>query len=175
MAKEGAERIDYARVAPGAYEAVLGLEKYLTRERFDRKLLHLVKYRASLINGCAHCLEMHAKEAVAEGEDPVRLYTLAAWEETPLFTPKERAALRWTEAVTLVQDGHVPDEVYEAVRNEFTEKEIVDLTLAIIAINAWNRLAIPFRSPVGGYVPRSAETKVQPRPPRGRGHEAPGT
>lgn len=159
MTEDVGPRIDYAKAAPGAYEAVLGLEKYLAREHFDRKLLHLVKYRASLINGCAHCLEMHAKDAIAEGEDPVRLYTVAAWEETPLFTPKERAALRWTEAVTLVHDGHVPDEVYEEVRKHFSEKELVDLTLAIIAINAWNRLAIPFRSPVGNYQPRTPKTK----------------
>ncbi len=152
------QRIDYAQVAPGAYEAVLNLEKYVARERFDRKLLHLVKYRASLLNGCAHCLEMHAKEAIAEGENPVRLYTLAAWEETPLFTPKERAALRWTEAVTQVYEDHVPDEVYAEARKYFDEKELVDLTMAIIAINAWNRLAIPFRSPVGKYIPRSTKS-----------------
>ena len=159
MVDDGKTRIDYATVAPGAYEAVLGLEKYLTQEHFDRRLLHLVKYRASLLNGCAHCLEMHAKDAVAEGEDPVRLYTLAAWEETPLFTPRERAALRWTEAVTFVHDGHVPDGVYREAREHFSEKELVDLTLAVIAINAWNRLAIPFRSPVGNYVPRAAREK----------------
>ncbi len=154
------QRIDYASVAPGAYEAVQGLEKYLTREHFDRTLLHLVKYRASLLNGCAHCLEMHAKDAIAEGEDPVRIYTLAAWEETPLFTPKERAALRWTEAVTRIHEGHVPDEVYEEVRKHFSEKELVDLTMAIIAINSWNRLAIPFRSPVGHYQPRALKAKA---------------
>lgn len=166
-------RIDYAQVAPGAYEAILGLEKYLARERFDRRLLHLVKYRASLLNGCAHCLEMHAKEAVAEGEDPVRLYTLAAWEETPLFTPKERAALRWTEAVTQVYEDHVPDAVYEEARKYFGDKELVDLTMAVIAINAWNRLAIPFRSPVGNYVPKAAKSEAAPRP--GTAPEARGT
>ncbi len=160
MTEDVRQRIDYASVAPSAHEAVLGLERYLARERFDRKLLHLVKYRASLLNGCAHCLEMHAKDALAEGEDPVRIYTLAAWEETPLFTPKERAALRWTEAVTLVHEGHVPDEVYDDVRKHFSEKELVDLTMAIIAINAWNRLAIPFRSPVGHYEPRPRTAKV---------------
>ncbi len=160
MTEAATQRIDYAQVAPGANEAVLGLEKYLAREHFDRRLLHLVKYRASLLNGCAHCLEMHAKDAVAEGEDPVRLYTAAAWEETPLFTPRERAALRWTEAVTQVYDGHVPDEVYEEARKYFDEKELVDLTVAVIAINAWNRLAIPFRSPVGSYVPRALRAKT---------------
>lgn len=167
MAREEAQRIDYASVAPGAYEAVLGLERYLAREGFDRKLLHLVKYRASLINGCAHCLEMHAKDAIAEGEDPVRIYTLAAWEETPLFTPKERAALRWTEAVTSLHDGHVPEEVFQEARKHFSEKELVDLTLAIIAINAWNRLAIPFRSPVGHYVPRGPRGKRERGEARG--------
>ncbi len=160
MTQDVGVRIDYASVAPGAYEAVLGFEKYLAREHFDRRLLHLVKYRASLLNGCAHCLEMHAKDALAEGEDPVRIYTLAGWEETSLFTPRERAALRWTEAVTLIHDGHVPDDVYEEARKHFSEKELVDLTIAIIAINAWNRLAIPFRSPVGNYRPAASKAKA---------------
>lgn len=159
MTEDVGQRIDYANVAPGAYQEMLGLERYLARERFDRKLLHLVKYRASLLNGCAHCLEMHAKEAIAEGEDPTRIYVLAAWEETSLFTPKERAALRWTEAVTLIHEGHVPDDVYEDVRKQFSEKELVDLTMAVITINAWNRLAIPFRSPVGNYVPPDLKAK----------------
>ncbi len=167
------QRIDYSKAAPGAYQAVLNLDKYLIRERFDRKLMNLVNYRASLINGCAHCLEMHAKDAVADGEDPVRLYTLAAWEETPLFTDKERAALRWTDAVTRVFDGHVPDTVYEETRKYFSEKELVDLTLAVIAINAWNRLAIPFRAPVGDYVPPAAARRAGDAPDRG--HGAPGT
>ncbi len=160
MTEDSGQRIDYASAAPGAYQAIMGLEKYVARERLDRKLLHLVKYRASLLNGCAHCLEMHAKDAIAEGEDPVRLYTLAAWEETPLFTPKERAALRWTEAVTLIHEGHVPDAVYQEARKQFSEKELVDLTMAVITINAWNRLAIPFRSAVGNYQPVALRPKA---------------
>lgn len=143
MADAEGGRIDYARVAPGAYEAVLGLEKYLARERFDPKLLHWVKSRASVLNGCAHCLEMHAKDATAEDGDPVRLDTPAAWEETPLFTPKERAALRRTDAVTQVSEGHVPDAVYEEARKFFDEKELLDLTMAVLVINAWNGHPLP--------------------------------
>ncbi len=160
MNEENGTRIDYARAAPGAYEAVMGLEKYLARERFDHRLRQLVNYRASLLNGCAHCLERHAKDAIALGEDPVRIYTLAAWRETPLFTPKERAALAWTDAVTQVYADHVPQEVYEEARKFFSEKELVDLTLAVITINTWNRLAIPFRSPVGNYQPAALNAKA---------------
>ncbi len=165
MTEEIGPRIDYAKVAPGAYEAVLGLETYLARERFDRRLLHLMKYRASLLNGCAHCLEMRAEDAIAGGEDPVRLYTLAAWEETPLFTPKERAALAWTDPVTTVYDDRVPDEVYREARKHFDEKELVHRTFAIIAINAWNRLAIPFRSAVGNHQPSERGPRTKPSPP----------
>lgn len=147
-------RLEYAKVAPGIREAMMGLERYVAKNRdLPRSLLHLVKTRASQINGCAWCLDMHTKDAIAEGEDPQRLYTLSAWRDTPFFTEKERAALAWTEAVTLIAQGEVSDELYAEVRRHFSEKDLADLTLAIIAINGWNRLSVPFRTVVGTYQP----------------------
>ena len=116
-------------------------------------LFELVKIRASQLNGCAYCIDMHTKDARARGESEQRLYGLAAWQETPFFSERERAALEWTEAVTQVSDGHVADDVFESVRRHFSDKELVDLTLAIIAINGWNRLAIAFRTVPGTYQP----------------------
>ena len=133
---------------------MLGLEKYVGSSRLESTLLNLVKTRASQINGCAWCLDMHTKDARAEGETEQRLYALPAWRETPFYTPRERAALAWTEAVTLVSEGHVPDDVYEETRKNFTEKELVDLTLAVVAINGWNRLNVAFRTVPGDYRPR---------------------
>jgi len=144
-------RLNYSHVAPGVTMAMRGLEDYLEECGLDRPLLNLVRTRASQINGCAYCIDMHTKDARADGETEQRLYELDAWRETPFYTDRERAALAWTEAVTLVSKGHVPDEVYEAVSPHFSEKELVDLTLAIIAINGWNRLAIGFRSKPGSY------------------------
>ncbi len=144
-------RIRYAKVAPGGYEAMRDLQKYVDESGLDAGLLDLVKLRASQINGCAYCIDMHTKEARARGETEQRLYELDAWEETPFYTDRERAALAWTEAVTKVFDGHVPDEVYKKAREQFNEKELVDLTFAIIAINGWNRLAIGFRSVPGSF------------------------
>src|SRR5438034_930097 len=146
-------RIDYMRVARGVYEAMLGLEKYLHQSGLEESLVHLVKLRASQINGCAYCIDMHWKDLRSIGEQEQRLYGLDAWEESPYYTNRERAALRWTEAVTLLSKGHVPDEVYEAVKPHFSQKELVDLTLAIATINAWNRLAISARSTPGEYQP----------------------
>lgn len=146
-------RIDLAKVAPGAYRAMLGLEKYLHESGLETSLLDLVRMRASQINGCAFCLDMHSKDARAAGETEQRLYLLNAWREAPFYSERERAALAWTEALTLVADKHVPDEVYDEVRQHFSEEELVNLSLAIIAINGWNRLAISFRSEVGGYQP----------------------
>jgi AhpD family alkylhydroperoxidase len=117
----------------------------------EPSLVELIKLRASLINGCAYCIDMHTKDTRAEGETEQRLYVVSAWRETPFFTDRERAALEWTEAVTLVSQDHVPDSVYERARQHFTEKELVDLTMAIIAINGWNRLAISFRTVPGSY------------------------
>ncbi len=146
-------RIEYAKVAPGARDAMLGVERYVHGAGLEPALLELVKVRASQINGCAYCLDMHTKDARAGGEKEQRLYAVAAWHEAPFFTERERAALAWTEAVTLVGGTHVPDEAYEAARKQFKEKELVDLTLAIVAINGWNRLAVAFRTVPGSYKP----------------------
>jgi AhpD family alkylhydroperoxidase len=146
-------RIDYLKAARGVYEAMLGLEKYLHQSGLEEALMDLVKLRASQINGCAYCIDMHWKYLRALGENEQRLYGLDAWEESPYYTDRERAAFQWTEAVTRIRDGHVPDEVYEKVRTQFTDKELADLTLAIAAINGWNRLAIAARSVPGTYQP----------------------
>ncbi len=146
-------RINYANVAPGALGAMQNLERYVRECGLEHSLLHLVKLRASQMNGCAYCVDMHSKDARAEGEDEQRLYTLSVWRETPFFSERERAALAWTEALTLIHEHEVPDELYRAVREHFSEKELVDLTLAVVAINGWNRIAISFRAPVGSYRP----------------------
>lgn len=145
------QRINYKEIAPDGIKAMWGLENYVHHCNFEPSLLELVKSRASQINGCAYCLDMHTKDARAAGEAEQRLYTLSAWHETPFFSDRERAALAWTEAVTRVADTHVPEEVYEQARKHFTEKELVDLTLAVVAINGWNRLAISFRTVPGTY------------------------
>ncbi|MBL8670713.1 MAG: carboxymuconolactone decarboxylase family protein [Alphaproteobacteria bacterium] len=139
------ERIDYARVSPEGYRAMLALSAAAKSEALGHALLELVKIRASQINGCAYCLDMHAREARAAGEAERRLHHLPAWRESPLFSPRERAALAWTEALTLVAETHAPDEVYAEARRHFDERELVDLSLAIVNINGWNRLAVAFR------------------------------
>ncbi len=146
-------RIAYLKVAPGAYKAMLGLEEYLHECGLEETLLDLVKLRASQVNGCAYCIDMHWKDLRAAGENEQRLYGLDAWEESPYYSDRERAALAWTEAVTNIRDGHVRDEVYDHVRKHFSEKELADLTLAVAAINAWNRLAISGRTEPGTYKP----------------------
>ncbi len=148
-----AERIDSSKVNPGAYRAMFGLEKYVRESGLELSLLDLVKVRASQINGCAYCLDMHWKDARARGESEQRLYSLDAWRETSYYTDRERAALAWTEAVTLIAATHVPDDLYEQVRQHFREEELVTLTLAVVAINGWNRLAISFRTEPGTYQP----------------------
>lgn len=147
------QRIDFGKVAPQAMTAMRGLESYARHSGLAPSLLELVRMRVSQINGCAFCLDMHSKDARAHGETEQRLHVLSAWREAPFYSDRERAALEWAEAVTCVADGHVPDAVYQPVRQHFSERELVDLTIATIAINGWNRLAIPFRSPVGGYQP----------------------
>ena len=142
-----------AKVAPGAYKAMLGLEAYLHESGVELALLHLIKLWASQINGCAYCIDMHWKDLRAIGENEQRLYGLDAWREAPYYSERERAALAWTEAVTRVTNGHVPDQFYEDVREHFSEKELADLTLAVATINAWNRLAIASRSVPGTYQP----------------------
>jgi len=140
------QRIDVTKVNPAAYKAVAALQSYVDQSGLDAKLRELIKIRASQINGCAFCLIMHTRDARKIGESDDRMHLLNAWREAPVFTPRERAALAWTEALTLVADTHVPDEVYDEVRKQFSEKEMVDLTAAIAAINTWNRFAIAFRA-----------------------------
>ncbi len=152
-------RFSYATSAPGAYQAMVGLEKYLHQCGLEESLIHLIKLRASQINGCAYCIDMHWKDLRAIGENEQRLYSLDAWRECPYYTDRERAALAWTEAVTLVADGHVPDAVYDEVQPHFTEKELSDLTFAIATINAWNRLAISARTEPGTYESRLTRAK----------------
>jgi AhpD family alkylhydroperoxidase len=144
------KRISYKEAAPGAYQAMLGLERYVGESALDHSLLELVKTRASQLNGCAFCLDMHGKDALAAGETPQRLLGLSAWRDAPFYTERERAALAWTEAVTHVGPSGVSDEAFGAARRQFDERELVDLTMAIIAINGWNRLAIAFQSPEAG-------------------------
>jgi AhpD family alkylhydroperoxidase len=144
-------RIDYRKYAAEAQKSLYALEKYIAECGLDHKLVHLMKMRASQINGCAYCIDMHSKDARAMGETEQRLYELDAWRETPFYTERERAALAWTEALTLVSQDHVPDVVYEEVRKQFSEKEVVDLSLVASMINLWNRLAISLRSVPGRY------------------------
>ena len=145
-------RIDLMHVSSGVIKAMLGLEREVRQAGFDPKLLDLVRMRASQINGCAYCLDMHSKDARAAGETEQRLYGLNAWRETPYYSARERAALEWTEALTLVSETRVPDEVYERVREQFSEDEMVHLSLAVVAINGWNRLNIAARTVPGEYV-----------------------
>ena len=145
------QRLNAPQASPDALKAMLGLEAFLAKSSIEQPLLALVKMRASQINGCAYCLDMHSKDARAEGETEQRLYLLDAWRETDFYTPRERAALAWTEALTLIAETHAPDDVFEEVRAQFSDREIADLTLAIAAINGWNRLSIAFRTKVGTY------------------------
>ena len=151
-------RIDYRNASPDAFKALLATEQQVHRSSLEESLIELVKMRASQINGCAYCLDMHSKDARAEGETEQRLYLLNAWREAPVYSGRERAALAWTEAVTRISEGGVPDALYEEVRQHFDEKGLVDLTLAVIAINGWNRMAIAFRSRVGDYVSPRGKT-----------------
>ena len=149
-------RIDYRKYAGEPLKALLEIEKYLNSCGLDHKLLHLLKMRASQINGCAYCIDMHSKDARAIGETEQRLYELDAWRETPFYTDKERAAMEWAESLTLVSQTHVPDETFEAVKKHFSEKEIVDLTIVVGLINLWNRLAISMRAVPGVYQAKHA-------------------
>jgi len=151
--KQMQPRLDYKKLAPKAVEALYAVERYVRDSGLEPGLLELVKLRASQINGCAYCVDMHTKDARARGETEQRLYAVAVWKEAPFFTERERAALAWAEAVTLVSRGHVPDEIYEKARREFDEKQLIDLTMAVIAINGWNRLAVGFRALAGTYEP----------------------
>lgn len=150
-------RFAYHKIGQAALKPLQDLESYLRNCGLEASLLELVKLRASQINGCAYCLDRHSKEARARGETEQRLYVLDAWREAPFYTPRERAALEWTEAVTRVADTHVPDEVYERVKSHFDDQELLNLTLAVIAINGWNRLAISSRAEAGSYQPRATK------------------
>jgi AhpD family alkylhydroperoxidase len=156
-------RLHYGTVAPGTFEAMRALERYLATCGIEEQLLHLIKLRASQINGCAYCLDMHWKDLKVAGETDQRMYSLDAWRECPYYTDRERAALAWTEAVTLITNGHVPDAIYDAVRPHFTEKELADLTLAIVAINGWNRLCVAGRTTPGTYQPAKAAAAASER------------
>jgi len=147
------ERINYQKFAHEPLHNLLAIERYLAQSSIEPKLLQLLKLRASQVNGCAYCIDMHSKDARAAGESEQRLYALDAWRETPFYTDRERAALAWTEALTLISVTHAPDESYELVRAHFSEQEIVDLIYAISIINAWNRIAISTRALPGTYQP----------------------
>jgi AhpD family alkylhydroperoxidase len=147
------QRLDYAKAAPDGVGVLRQLEQYLKEVGLEPDLVELVRLRASQINGCAYCIDMHTKDARSHGESEQRLYGVTAWRETPFYSERERAALAWTESVTRISESQVPEEIYQQVKQHFTEKELVDLTLAVIAINSWNRLAISFRTPVGSYQP----------------------
>jgi AhpD family alkylhydroperoxidase len=150
-------RFNYTKSAPGVYDAMDALDRYLAASSLDRRLLYLVQLRASQLNGCAYCIDMHWKDLRAIDETEQRLYSLDAWRESPYYTDRERAALAWAEVVTFVANGQVPDTVHADVRSQFSETELADLTLAIATINAWNRLSIAARLTPGTYKPAVAE------------------
>ncbi len=158
-------RINYSQTAPEGVEILGKLEAYLQTTGLEPGLLELVSLRASQINGCAYCIDRHTKNARSHGESEQRLYGISAWWEAPFYSERERAALAWAETVTLVSEDQVSDEIYDLARAHFSEKELVDLTLAVIAINSWNRLAISFRSLAGSYQPDHPTTKKNSLPP----------
>ena len=153
-------RINYGNAAPGVYDAMDAIDQYIQRCGLERRLILLVQLRASQINGCALCLDMHWKDLRVLGETEQRMYSLDAWRECPYYSERERAAFEWTEAVTEVANGHFPDRVYDDVSQHFNEKELADLTLAIAGINAWNRLSIAARLAPGNYKPAEVATAV---------------
>lgn len=155
------QRLNYVKSAPAGYRAMAALNRYVEECGLEHALLELVKMRASQINGCAYCIDMHSKDALALGESEQRLYALNAWRETPFFSDRERAALALTEAVTKIADAQqVPDAIYAEASQHFSEEELVNLMLAIVTINGWNRLAITFRSPVGNYQSKYAAKEI---------------
>ena len=145
------QRLDYSQIAPEALKGMLELEKYVSNSGLEKTLYELVKIRASQINGCAYCLDMHTKDARKAGETEQRLFTLSAWRETPFYSERERAAFQWTEALTLISENNVSDSLFNSVSKHFDQEELVALTMAIVAINGWNRLAIGFRTVPGTY------------------------
>jgi AhpD family alkylhydroperoxidase len=154
-------RVNYGKAFPDGIHALLNVGKVLAASGLEPNLVELVKIRASQMNGCAYCIDMHTKDARALDETEQRIYALSAWREAPFFTPRERAALAWTEALTNIQQGHASDEVYEEVRSAFTEEELTRLTLSIAYINAWNRIALAFRAEAGTYHPKPTAFSTQ--------------
>jgi AhpD family alkylhydroperoxidase len=154
-------RVDFSKTFPEALQAMYALERATRKSSLEPALLELVKLRASQLNGCGYCIDMHTKDARARGETEQRLYLTSAWREAPCYSPRERAALEWTEALTLLPSTAAPDDVYERVRSAFSEEEIVALTLAIVAINGWNRLAVGLRAPVGSYRPATVAERSE--------------
>jgi AhpD family alkylhydroperoxidase len=150
-------RLDWIRNVPRGLQAMLGLQGYVNQSGLEHSLLELVKMRASQINGCAYCIDMHFKDATAAGETPQRLYLLDAWREVKFYSARERAALAWTEALTLITEGHVPDAVFDEARKHFTDEELANLSLAVVAVNSWNRLQVAFRAETGNYQPGAAK------------------
>ena len=146
--------MNYMKIAPESIKGLLEIEKYVAESGLDRKVFELVKLRASQINGCAYCIDMHTKDARSERETEQRLYGLSAWKETPFYSEKERAALAWTEALTLISEKEISDSLYNKVKEHFDDQKTIALTMAIVAINSWNRLAIGFRNVVGNYQPK---------------------
>lgn len=138
-------RLDYGKAAPGAIRSLVAIDRYLSDSGLEKSLLHLVKLRSSQMNHCAYCIDTHSKEARAAGETQQRLHGLNAWQDAPFYSDKERAALAWTETLTLISEHHVSDELYQQALTHFNETELVNLTLAVISINAWNRIGISFR------------------------------
>ena len=145
-------RINWSKISPEGYNAMMGLENFVEQSKLEPKLKELIKIRASQINGCAYCLDMHTKDAQAIGESEQRIHLLPAWREAPFYSPRERAALTWCESLTLLPQTGAPDDVYAELEHLFKPEEIVELTLAIVTINSWNRLSVGFRSDVGNYV-----------------------
>lgn len=155
------QRINYMAASPMAIKAMFGLQAAVDHSGLEHSLLELIKLRASQINGCAHCIEMHYKDAKAQGESDERLHLLTAWREAPFYTERERAALLWCETLTLIAERGAPDDVFEQVREHFSEEEVANLTLAIVTINSWNRFAIGFKADVGNYEPGSVGKKMK--------------
>lgn len=162
--------IEFENAAPGAMRAMLALEHYVRSSGLEPRLLELVKLRASYLNGCAYCVDMHTKDARAAGEAEQRLFAVPVWRETTFFTSRERAGLAWTEAVTELGRAGVPDAVFDEARRHFTDEELVNLTMAVVAINGWNRLAVSFRAEPGSYQPQASP--AQPRTDGGDRHRA---
>jgi AhpD family alkylhydroperoxidase len=150
-------RINVGKLNPGAYKVMYGFGEYLAKSSLDKKLMDLVSLRVSQVNGCAFCLDMHWKDLKSAGETDQRLYSLDAWRETTFYSERERAALTWAEATTNIRDGHVSEDVFDQAREQFSDQELADLTLAVVAINSWNRLNIAFRTPAGTYQPGQFE------------------